>query len=139
MTQGNARALWQPGGMSGRGGGGGQDRGHHVYLWLIHADAWQKESQYCKVPKVAPALTMTKQNNTSRKVNNYCYSLIYYILIVMSIKSSLLVIFHMSMLLPVFFSFSVLKDVNKRNANQNHNEVPLHASQDGCYPKVYKQ
>ena len=25
------------------------------------------------------------------------------------------------------------------NANQNHNEVPLHASQDGCYPKVYKQ
>ena len=25
------------------------------------------------------------------------------------------------------------------NANQNNNEVPLHASQDGCYPKVYKQ
>ena len=25
------------------------------------------------------------------------------------------------------------------NANQNHNEVPLHASQDGCYPNVYKQ
>ena len=25
------------------------------------------------------------------------------------------------------------------HANQNHNEVPLHASQDGCYPKVYKQ
>ena len=25
----------------------------------------------------------------------------------------------------------------QRNANQNHNEVPLHASQDGCYPKVY--
>ena len=23
--------------------------------------------------------------------------------------------------------------------NQNHNEVPLHASQDGCYPEVYKQ
>ena len=22
----------------------------------------------------------------------------------------------------------------QRNANQNHNEVPLHASQDGCYP-----
>ena len=40
---------------------------------------------------------------------------------------------------------SVLKsrDINithyQRNANQNHNEVPLHASQDGCYPKVYKQ
>ena len=27
----------------------------------------------------------------------------------------------------------------QRNANQNHNEVPLHANQDGCYPKVYKQ
>ena len=26
----------------------------------------------------------------------------------------------------------------QRNANQNHNEVPLHASQDGCYPKVYR-
>ena len=23
--------------------------------------------------------------------------------------------------------------------NQNQNEVPLHASQNGCYPKVYKQ
>ena len=28
---------------------------------------------------------------------------------------------------------------HQRNANQNHNEVPLHTSQDGCYPKVYKQ
>ena len=26
-----------------------------------------------------------------------------------------------------------------RNANQNHNEVPSHASQNGCYQKVYKQ
>ena len=24
----------------------------------------------------------------------------------------------------------------QRNANQNHNEVPLHASQDGCYPSL---
>ena len=23
----------------------------------------------------------------------------------------------------------------QRNANQNHNEVPFHASQNGCYPK----
>ena len=28
---------------------------------------------------------------------------------------------------------------HQRNANQNHNEVPSHASQDGCYAKVYKQ
>ena len=27
----------------------------------------------------------------------------------------------------------------QRNANQIHNEVPLHASQIGYYPKVYKQ
>ena len=27
----------------------------------------------------------------------------------------------------------------QRNANQNHNEVPSHASQNGCYPKVQKQ
>ena len=24
----------------------------------------------------------------------------------------------------------------QRNANQNHNEVPLHARQDGCYPSL---
>ena len=23
--------------------------GTHVYLWLIHADVWQKSSQYCKL------------------------------------------------------------------------------------------
>ena len=27
----------------------------------------------------------------------------------------------------------------QRTANQNHNEVPFHAGQNGCYPKVYKQ
>ena len=27
----------------------------------------------------------------------------------------------------------------QRNANQNHNEVPSHASQNGCYPNVYKK
>ena len=27
----------------------------------------------------------------------------------------------------------------QRNANQNHNEVPFHARQYGCDPKVYKQ
>ena len=27
----------------------------------------------------------------------------------------------------------------QRNANQNHNEIPSHTSQNGCYPKVYKQ
>ena len=27
----------------------------------------------------------------------------------------------------------------QRNANQNHNEVPSHSGQNGCYPKVCKQ
>ena len=27
----------------------------------------------------------------------------------------------------------------QRNANQNHNEVTSHASQNDCYQKVYKQ
>ena len=27
----------------------------------------------------------------------------------------------------------------QRNANQNLNEVPLHASQNDCYPNIYKQ
>ena len=27
----------------------------------------------------------------------------------------------------------------QRNANQNHSEVPSHASQNGCCQKVYKQ
>ena len=28
---------------------------------------------------------------------------------------------------------------HQRNANQNHNEVPSHASQNGCHQKVHKQ
>jgi len=27
-------------------------RGTHVYLWLIHADVWQKPSQYCNYPPI---------------------------------------------------------------------------------------
>ena len=27
----------------------------------------------------------------------------------------------------------------QRNANQNHNEVPSDAGQNGCFQKVYKQ
>ena len=43
--------LWDnPAGQSGEGGGWwieGRGAGKHVYLWLIHVDAWQKPSQYC--------------------------------------------------------------------------------------------
>ena len=27
----------------------------------------------------------------------------------------------------------------QRHANQNHNEIPSHAGQNGCYQKAYKQ
>ena len=30
-------------------GGGVQDGGTHVHLWLTHVDVWQKPPQYCKV------------------------------------------------------------------------------------------
>ena len=34
---------------------------------------------------------------------------------------------------------NMLNITHQRNANQNHNEVPSHAGQNGCYQKVYKQ
>ena len=40
--------AWRDG--VGRAGGGGFSRdGTHAHLWPIHADVWQKPSQYCKV------------------------------------------------------------------------------------------
>ena len=33
----------------------------------------------------------------------------------------------------------MLNITHQRNENENHNEVPSHASQNGCYQKVYKQ
>ena len=43
--------FWDnPEGWGGEGGGKGvQVEGTHVHLWLIHADVWQKPSQYRKV------------------------------------------------------------------------------------------
>ena len=29
-------------------GGNFKSEGRYVYLWLIHADVWQKPTQYCK-------------------------------------------------------------------------------------------
>ena len=43
-------SLWQPRGV-GWGGEAGRRfkrEGTYVYLWLIHADVWQKPTQYCK-------------------------------------------------------------------------------------------
>ena len=42
----------------------------------------------------------------------------------------------------IHFDGKIIKLTNlywQRNANQNHNEVPSHASQNSCYQKVYKQ
>ena len=46
--------LWDnPEGWGGEGDGKGvQDRGTHVYTWLIHVDIWQKPSQYCNYPPI---------------------------------------------------------------------------------------
>ena len=34
------------------GGRGFRVRETHIYLWLIHADVWQKPSQYCNYPPI---------------------------------------------------------------------------------------
>ena len=50
--------------------------------------------------------------------------------------------FQVVMLFSIYLMLlSKQREKNCQNVacDQNHNEVPLHASQDGCYPKVYKQ
>ena len=32
----------------------------------------------------------------------------------------------------------MLNITHQRNANENHNEVPSYADQNGCYQKIYK-
>ena len=39
-------ALWQPRGVG--WGGRFKTEGTYIYLWLIHADVWQKPTEYCK-------------------------------------------------------------------------------------------
>ena len=38
------------GGVGRAMGGGFRIEGTHVYLWPIHADVWQRPSQYCNYP-----------------------------------------------------------------------------------------
>ena len=58
-------ALWLPGGM-GWGGRweGGSRWGIYVYLWLIHADVWQKSTQYCKA-----VILQLKTNKLKKEVS----------------------------------------------------------------------
>ena len=42
-------ALYQPRGWDGEGDGREvQKEGIYVYLWLIHVEAWQKTTKFCK-------------------------------------------------------------------------------------------
>ena len=41
-------ALWQPRGGCDGVGGRFKREGTYVYLWLIHADVWQKPTLHCK-------------------------------------------------------------------------------------------
>jgi len=45
----------------GDGRKGSRERGHNVYLWLIHVDIWQKSTQYCKA--IEPQLKKIKEQN----------------------------------------------------------------------------
>ena len=51
-TQSRCSGTTQRHGVGREVGGGFRMRGKHVYLWPIHADAWQKPSQYCNYPPV---------------------------------------------------------------------------------------
>ena len=57
--------TWR-GGMGREVGERSKRKGTHVYLWLIHADVWQKLTQYCK----AIILQLKIKENISSKVNN---------------------------------------------------------------------
>ena len=37
------------------------------------------------------------------------------------------------------FKMSMYITHYQRNANQNHDEVPSHTDQNGCYQKIYKE
>ena len=47
-TSDQGSVTTKTGGMGWEGGGSSKREGTHVYLWLIHADVWQKPRQCCK-------------------------------------------------------------------------------------------
>ena len=42
-------------------GGGSKREGTYVYIWLIHVDAWQKPTQYCKAIVLQLKINKEKQ------------------------------------------------------------------------------
>ena len=48
--------------LEGWDGVGGGREGTYVYLWLIHADVWQKPTQYCKAIILQLKINIKKYN-----------------------------------------------------------------------------
>ena len=73
--------LWDnPKGWGEEGGGGGvQDGGTHVHLWLIHVNVWQKPPQHCKAISLQLKLKNKESDTTELYVCIYMYILCIYI------------------------------------------------------------
>ena len=56
-------------GWDGKWEGGSRGRRHTLYLWLIHADVWQKPAQYSKA-----IITQLKENKFEKKENEVAQS-----------------------------------------------------------------
>ena len=54
------------GGIGWKVGGRFQREGTYVYLWLIHADVWQKPIQYCKAIILQLKINKFKKKYTNR-------------------------------------------------------------------------
>ena len=67
MTQEAQLGAVLRGGMGWEVGGGYKREGTYVYLWLIHVDAWQKPTQYCK----AIVLQLKINKKEKQKKNHY--------------------------------------------------------------------
>ena len=61
MTQG-AQICLLCDNLEGWDGVGGGREGTYVYLWLIHADVWQKPTQYCKAIVLQLKINIKKYN-----------------------------------------------------------------------------
>ena len=58
-------ALYQPRGVGREMGGRFKREGTYAHLWLIHADVWQKTTEFC----TAIILQLKKQINLKKKKN----------------------------------------------------------------------
>ena len=136
-------------------------------IFITSAIVWPQVNQFSSVTQLCPILCNSMDCSTpGLPVHHQSRSLLKLMSIQLVMPFNHLILCHPLLLLPsVFTSIRVFSNESalhirwpkywsfsfninpsmlnithyQRNANQNHNEVPLHASQDGCYPKVYKQ